>query len=105
MSFPFILPWEPGAVPRSRHRPGSGRMTDWTARAAPARPASGGAREILRPVRSRLLVSLVLVLVSTAASIVPLVDIVELARTLLPRLTGRPAAAGHAWTVVWVGQV
>jgi ATP-binding cassette, subfamily B, bacterial IrtA/YbtP len=64
----------------------------------PPGAAGRGGGEILRPVRGRLLLSLVLVVVSTAAGVVPLVGVVELARTLLPG----GGTSGHAWAVVWV---
>jgi ATP-binding cassette subfamily B protein len=67
----------------------------------PVRVERGWVR-ILGPIRSRLLVCLVLVVVSTAASMVPMVGIVELARTVLPGLAGENVDAGRAWLVVWV---
>ncbi|MER7556399.1 ABC transporter ATP-binding protein [Nocardioides sp. NPDC126508] len=58
--------------------------------------------QTLRPVRGRLVGSLLLMVVSTVAGLVPLVGIVELARILLPALTGSPVDGGRAWVVVWV---
>ena len=74
-------------------------MTQQAAARVPEAAGSGGALEVLRPAQGQLLLSLALVALSTAAGVVPLIGIVELARTLLP---GRPGTAGHAWAIVWV---
>ena len=58
--------------------------------------------QTLRPVRGRLVASLLLMVVSTVAGLVPLVGIVELARILLPAASGAAVDAGRAWVVVWV---
>lgn len=58
--------------------------------------------QTLRPVRGRLIASLVLMVVSTVAGLVPLVGIVELARILLPAASGSAVDADRAWVVVWV---
>ncbi|NGN93694.1 ABC transporter ATP-binding protein [Nocardioides sp. KC13] len=57
-------------------------------------------RQTLRPVRGRLVGSLLLMVVSTVAGLVPLVGIVELARILLP--SDVSVDADRAWAVVWV---
>lgn len=62
----------------------------------------GGWRAILRPVQRQLWICLVLVVVSTAAGLVPMIGIVELAHTLLPALFGEHVDAGRAWLVVWI---
>ncbi|GGU39676.1 ABC transporter ATP-binding protein [Nocardioides albus] len=58
--------------------------------------------QTLRPVRGRLIGSLLLMVVSTVAGLVPLVGIVELARILLPAASGAAVDADRAWVVVWV---
>ncbi|WP_141780391.1 ABC transporter ATP-binding protein [Nocardioides albertanoniae] len=52
--------------------------------------------------RGRLVGSLLLMVVSTLAGLVPLVGIVELARILLPAGSGAPVDATRAWVVVGV---
>jgi ATP-binding cassette, subfamily B, bacterial IrtA/YbtP len=59
-------------------------------------------RDLLRPVRSRLLACCALMVLSTLAGLVPLIGIVELGRTLLPGALGEAIDAGRAWLVVWV---
>lgn len=62
----------------------------------PGADRSGGAGEILRPARARLLICAVLVVISTAAGLVPMIGVIELARTLLPALDGGPVNADRA---------
>ncbi|WP_050486714.1 ABC transporter ATP-binding protein [Streptomyces sp. CNS654] len=57
---------------------------------------------LLRPVRGRLVLTALCSAVAAAASVVPLVCLVELARILLPGLTGDPIDEGRAWTAVTV---
>ncbi|MDQ4114065.1 MAG: ABC transporter ATP-binding protein/permease [Actinomycetota bacterium] len=59
-------------------------------------------RDLLRPVRGRLLACCALMVLSTLAGLVPLIGIVELGRTLLPGALGGAVDAGRAWLVVWV---
>lgn len=59
-------------------------------------------RELLRPVRGRLLACCLLMVISTLAGLVPLIGIVELSRTLLPGALGVAVDVGRAWLVVWI---
>ncbi|MGX2994050.1 ABC transporter ATP-binding protein [Streptomyces sp. JNUCC 64] len=57
---------------------------------------------LLRPVLGRLVLTALCSAVAAVASVVPLVCLVELARILLPGLTGDPVDEGAAWTAVTV---
>ena len=57
------------------------------------------------PVKGSLALIIGLSVLGAACSVVPFVAIVELARTLLPALTGAPIDSGRVWTIVIVAIV
>ncbi|MEU9608285.1 ABC transporter ATP-binding protein [Streptomyces sp. NPDC048057] len=65
-------------------------------------PAPTTLGALLRPVLGRLVLTALCSAVAAVASVVPLVCLVELARILLPGLTGDPIDEGEAWTAVAV---
>ncbi|WP_181009458.1 ABC transporter ATP-binding protein [Streptomyces sp. SM11] len=74
-------------------------MSAQTSDATPE-PTTLGA--LLRPVQGRLALTALCSAVAAVVSVVPLVCLVELARILLPGLTGSPIDEGDAWTTVVV---
>lgn len=65
-------------------------------------PETEGAEALFGPVRGRFGGIIALAIVSAASSVVPFIAIVELARTLLPALTGAQVNAARVWGIVVV---
>lgn len=61
--------------------------------------------DLFAPVRSRIVLIVVLNLLAGIATVVPFIAVVELARVLLPALSGAPVDGGLAWMVVIVASV
>nr|WP_225918299.1 ABC transporter ATP-binding protein [Actinocatenispora comari] len=57
------------------------------------------------PVRGSLAAIIVLSVLGAASSVVPLIAIVELARELVPALSGQPIHAGRVWAIVIVAVI
>ena len=57
---------------------------------------------LLSEVKGPLTLAVLLYVVSSLASIVPLIGVVELTRTLLPMAWGQPVDADHAWLIAWI---
>ncbi|MGV9315797.1 ABC transporter ATP-binding protein [Streptomyces sp. NPDC003691] len=68
-------------------------------------PAPTTVGALLRPVRGRLVLTALCSALAAVASVVPLVCLVELARILLPGLTGEPVDEGRARAAVVVAAV
>ncbi len=67
--------------------------------------ASAAGMDFFRVVKGRLAIIVTLSLVGAVTSVVPLIGIVELAKTLWPALTGEPVNSGRAWLIVLISAV
>ncbi len=67
--------------------------------------ASGTRESFFAPVRGSLAAIITLSLIGAASSVVPLIAIVELARTLLPAIDGGPIDSRRVWTIVIVAVI
>ncbi|MGC3955514.1 MAG: ABC transporter ATP-binding protein [Propionicimonas sp.] len=69
------------------------------------RAAGATEASFFAPVKGSLAAIVGLAVLGAASSVVPFIAIVELARTLLPGLSGGQIDAGRVWTIVWVAVI
>lgn len=81
------------------------RQTSGAEKAEATAATSDAEESFFAPVKGSLAGIVVLSVVGAASSVVPFIAIVELARTLLPTLSGSPVDAERVWTIVVVAVI